>query len=82
MKAPFTASPGQVIKGWSNGVVGMKVGGVRELTIPSEQGYGATGSGASIPPNTPLKFVMMVIPTPEQVEVPQELIDLYSRMQQ
>jgi FKBP-type peptidyl-prolyl cis-trans isomerase FkpA len=75
LKAPFTASPGQVIKGWTNGVVGMKVGGVRELTIPSDQGYGATGSGASIPPNTPLKFVMMVIPTPAQVPVPQELIN-------
>lgn len=82
LKAPFTASPGQVIKGWSEGVVGMKVGGVRELTIPSDLAYGATGSGSSIPPNTPLKFVMMVIPTPEQVEVPQELIDLYGRMQQ
>lgn len=80
LKAPFEASPGRTIKGWSNGVAGMKVGGVRELTIPSDQAYGASGSG-SIAPNTPLKFVMMVIPTPEQVEVPQELIDLYTRMQ-
>lgn len=81
LKAPFTAAPGQVIKGWTNGVVGMKVGGVRELTIPSDQGYGEAGSGTTIPPNTPLKFVMMTIPTPAQIEVPQELIDLYTRLQ-
>ncbi len=77
LKAPFTASPGQVIEGWSNGVVGMKVNGVRELTIPADQAYGATGSGA-IPANTPLKFVMMVIPTPTPVEVPQALINYQS----
>ncbi len=81
LKAPFTASPGQVITGWSEGVVGMKVNGVRELSIPSDKAYGATGNG-TIPGNTPLKFVMMVIPTPETVEVSQELIDLYTRMQQ
>jgi len=81
LKAPFTASPGRVIKGWTDGVVGMKVGGVRELTIPSESAYGETGSNG-IPPNTPLKFVMMVIPTPEQVEIPQELIELYGKLQQ
>lgn len=80
LKAPFTASPGMVIEGWSEGVDGMKVGGVRELTIPAEQAYGETGSGESIPPNTPLKFVLMVIPTPEQVEVPQELINLQARL--
>lgn len=80
LKAPFTASPGMVIEGWSEGVDGLKVGGVRELTIPAEQAYGETGSGESIPPNTPLKFVLMVIPTPEQVEVPQELINLQARL--
>ena len=82
LKAPFTAAPGQVIKGWTNGVVGMKVGGVRELTIPSDQAYGEAGSGEKIPANTPLKFVMMVIPAPEAVAVPQELIDLYGRLNQ
>jgi len=80
LKAPFTAAPGQVIKGWTNGVAGMKVGGVRELAIPSDQAYGEAGSGEKIPANTPLKFVMMVIPTPEAVAVPQELIDLYGRL--
>lgn len=80
LKAPFTAAPGSVIEGWTKGVDGMKVGGIREVTIPSDLGYGATGSGESIPPNTPLKFVIMIIPTPEeipQVEVPQELLNYY-----
>ncbi len=80
LKAPFTASPGQVIKGWTDGVVGMKVGGVRELSIPSELAYGETGSGENIPPNTPIKFVIVTIPTPETVEVPQELINLQARL--
>ena len=83
LKAPFTAAPGQVIKGWTQGVAGMKVGGVRELTIPSDLGYGATGSGESIPPNAALKFVIMTIPTPAAIEQPvpsQELTTLYSRL--
>jgi len=80
LKAPFTASPGSVIQGWSDGVVGMKVGGVRELTIPSDLAYGETGSGDAIAPNSPIKFVMMVIPTPETVQVPQELFDLQRRL--
>jgi FKBP-type peptidyl-prolyl cis-trans isomerase len=52
----FTLGVGQVIKGWDMGVVGMKVGGKRILTIPSELGYGATGAGADIPPNATLVF--------------------------
>jgi hypothetical protein len=71
-----------VIKGWTDGTVGMKVGGVRELTIPSDQAYGATGSGTNIPPNTPLKFVIMVIPTPEtipQAAIPPELLKYYTK---
>lgn len=80
LKAPFTASPGMVIEGWTKGVNGMKVGGVRELTIPAAQAYGEKGSGENIPPNTPLKFILMTIPTPETVEVPQELIQLQQRL--
>lgn len=79
LKAPFEVAPGQVIKGWTDGVVGMKVGGARELTIPSELAYGEYGSGSSIPPNTPLKFVVFVIPTPKPIEIPQELINYYER---
>lgn len=82
LKAPIKASPGGVIEGWTKGVSGMKIGGVRELTIPSEQAYGSRGSGDSIPADTPLKFVVMVIPTPEtipQPEMPQELYNYYTK---
>lgn len=78
LKAPFSVTPGGVIQGWTEGAVGMKVGGVRELTIPSELAYGETGSGETIPPNTPIKFVVLVIPTPEPIEMPQELINYYT----
>lgn len=45
-----------VIAGWDEGVAGMKVGGTRILTIPSNMGYGARGAGADIPPNSALVF--------------------------
>ena len=47
-----------MIKGWEEGVVGMRVGGRRELIIPSELGYGKQGSGSTIPPNEALVFVV------------------------
>lgn len=75
LKDPLSVAPGGVIKGWTQGVDGMKVGGIRELTLPSDLAYGETGSGDSIPPNTPLKFIVFIIPTPEQIEVPQELLN-------
>jgi FKBP-type peptidyl-prolyl cis-trans isomerase len=67
-----------VITGWSEGVQGMRIGGVRELTIPASKAYGETGSpnstdtSKSIAPNTPLKFIVMLIPNDEvkQIEQP------------
>ncbi len=52
----FPVGTGAVIKGWDEGVVGMKVGGQRRLTIPPDRGYGASGSGDVIPPNATLLF--------------------------
>ena len=52
----FTLGAGMVIKGWDQGVLGMKVGGKRKLTIPSDLGYGAKGFAGAIPPNATLVF--------------------------
>lgn len=61
LKAPIDTTEISLIAGWNEGVTGMKVGGVREITIPSDKAYGEQGSGDDIPPNTPIKFIVMII---------------------
>lgn len=68
LKAPIAG--GNLIQGWNEGVIGMKVGGVREITIPAEKAYGSAGQGEDIPANTPLKFIVMIIPKVETIPMP------------
>jgi peptidylprolyl isomerase len=56
--ATFPLTAGGVIPGWVQGIPGMKVGGRRELIIPASLAYGSKGSGTTIPPNSPLVFVV------------------------
>lgn len=58
---PVGFSLGHVIQGWQKGVPGMKIGGVRRLTIPAALGYGPGGAGDKIPPNADLVFVIQIV---------------------
>lgn len=59
----FRLGAGEVIRGWDQGVQGMKVGGTRKLTIPPEMGYGSRGAGGVIPPNATLVFEVELLAT-------------------
>ncbi len=78
LKSPLAGSS-SMIEGWLEGIVGMKIGGVREITIPSTLGYGSTAQG-SIPANSPLKFVVMLIDPVTEIEIPTELEQLYTEL--
>ena len=89
LNSPLSGST-DMIQGWLEGIArneedgtvyweGMRIGGVREITIPSTLGYGSEDQG-SIPANSPLKFVVMLIEKPEEVEIPAELEELYSEL--
>ena len=74
LKSPLRGTS-SMIQGWLEGIEGMKIGGVREITIPSVLGYGSQDRG-TIPADSPLKFIVMLIEKPEALEVSDELENL------
>lgn len=84
LKSPLPVSPSlkeaSLIEGWKEGMKGMKIGGIREISIPSDKAYGEQGQGDDIPPNTPIKFVVMAIESPEEIPQPEYSPELLQMM--
>lgn len=57
----FTLSKSKIIEGWITGLTGRRAGGVYLLSVPSDLAYGESGSGDTIPPNTPLRFLVQIV---------------------
>lgn len=80
---PLPVSPGGVIEGWTKGIADMKEGGIRELTIPADLAYGDQARGEDIPANSPLMFIVLIVPAEDINNAPtpsKELTDLYARV--
>ena len=75
LKFPLEGST-SMIQGWLDGISGMKIGGVRELSIPAVLAYGETANG-TIPANSPLKFIVMLVPKQEEPDYSEEFYKLY-----
>ena len=82
LKSPLSVSTGldnaSLIEGWIEGMKGMRIGGIRELIIPSDKAYGEAGQGDDIPANTPLKFVVMAVEAPAAIAQPAVPEELYA----
>jgi len=77
LKLPLDGTE-NLIEGWKRGIVGMNMGGIREVSIPAEIGYGAVENG-QIPANSPLKFIIMLVEPPEEIPVSERLWELYEK---
>ena len=77
----FEIGAGEVIRGWEQGVSGMKVGEVRKLTVPPELGYGAGGAGDTIPPNATLIFEIELLAVSEPITLGQANPEMFKRAQ-
>ncbi len=74
LNAPY-ANPSSMIEGWMQGVIGMKVGGVRQLSIPGELAYGDTRSDVCGQSNAPLKFIVMALETDDTIKQKREEVN-------
>ena len=77
----FEIGAGQVIRGWEQGVSGMKVGEVRKLTIPPKLGYGSRGGGDTIPPNATLIFEIELLDVSDPITLGQANPEMFIRAQ-